>query len=48
MGNLCEEIEGSIHDDVAIAEIWEELTADEQGYIMTKLSSETQSIIREM
>ena len=46
--SICADIEGSISDDVAIAEIWEELTADEQGYIMTKLSSETQSIIRGM
>ena len=46
--SICEDIERSINDDVAITEIWEELTNDEQGYIMTKLSSETQSIIRGM
>ena len=46
--SICADIEGSIHDDVAVAEIWEELTADEQGYIMTRLSSENQSIIRGM
>ena len=45
---ICDEMELAIGDDVAMGEIWEELTSDEQGYIITKLSSETQSIIRGM